>query len=76
MRDLGHEKNSQHAFIKGVILHVHFCQQRGELDQHVRSVCVLAVIYQHDIQLFRETLSEKSKKLHKPIPKGILGYGQ
>ena len=28
------------------------------------------------IQLFRETLSEKSKKLHKPIPKGILGYGQ
>ena len=30
----------------------------------------------NDIQLFRETLSEKSKKLHKPIPKGILGYGQ
>ena len=28
----------------------------------------------HDIQLFRETLSEKNpRKLHKPIPKGILG---
>ena len=25
------------------------------------------------IQLFRETLSEKSTKLHKPIPKGSMG---
>ena len=25
------------------------------------------------IQLFRETLSEKSRKLHKPIPKGSMG---
>ena len=25
------------------------------------------------IQLFRETLSEKSTKLHKPIPKGSTG---
>ena len=27
------------------------------------------------IQLFRETLSEKSTRLHKPIPKGSMGRG-
>ena len=44
MRDLGHKKNirSMHS-LNALFCVSHFCQQRRELYQHVRSVCVLAV---------------------------------
>jgi len=39
------------------------------------AACVLmgTAIFDHSIQLFRETLSEKITKLHKPIPKDSMG---
>ena len=45
MRDLAMKKNRSRYSLKALFYPNHFCQQWRELYQHVRSVCVPAVIF-------------------------------
>ena len=52
----------------------HGCRSfRLQDDSRTSRFAYTIMLLERGIQLFRETLSEKSTKLHKPTPKGSMG---